>query len=456
MGKARLIQKNMIILKFGGTSVSSKKNIETILKIVKKTLRDDPVVVVSAFSGVTDLLLSLVYSSKSEQIKILNEIKKKHFDLVFDYLGSLPLDIKISIDQLTEDLIKLLDRNAQEKSFKDEVISYGEIMSSYVISQLLNFSKIKSKQIIASRIIITDSHFGNAEFLPELTRTKTKKVLLPYIKKGIVPIITGFIGSTKKGQVTTLGRGGSDYSAAIIGYALDAKEIQIWTDVDGVFSSDPKFIKDAKILKEISYKEASELAAFGAKVLHPRTIRPAISAGIPVKVLNTLNPNASGTLIKSKSQKSNSIIAIAAKRKITLVNLYSTDMLLSKGFLARIFTIFAKYNISIDLVSVSEVSVSVSLDNDEYLDEAVNELKDLASITITRELGMVSLIGEGIVEVKNILKNIFLILDNARINVRMISLGATDINISLVLASGNIDKAVRLFHEEMINERKNL
>ncbi|MBI2421106.1 MAG: aspartate kinase [Candidatus Levybacteria bacterium] len=446
----------MIIIKFGGTSVSTKKNIDSILKIVKRNLRNNPIVVVSALSGVTDLLLSLIYSPKPEQIGTLNEIRKKHFDLVFDCLGKLPLEIKMNIDQSIEDLTKLLDRNTQEKSFRDEVISYGEIMSSYIITQLLNFSKIESKQIIASKIIITDSHFGGAEFLPELTKTKTKKVLLPYIKKGIVPIITGFIGSTKKGQITTLGRGGSDYSAAIIGYALEVKEIQIWTDVDGVFSSDPKFIKDAKILKEISYKEASELAAFGAKVLHPRTIRPAISADIPVKVLNTLNPNASGTIIKAKSQKSNNIIAIAAKRNITLVNLYSTDMLLSKGFLARIFTIFAKYDISIDLVSVSEVSVSVSLDNDEYLDKAVNELKDLASITVTRELGMVSLIGEGIVEVKSILRNIFLILDNARINVRMISLGATDINISLVLASESIDKTVRLFHKELISERKNL
>lgn len=446
----------MIVIKFGGTSVSTKDNIKTILKIVKGNLKDNPIVVVSALSGITDLLLSLINSSKSDQEKILKKIQRRHFDLVNDYLGQLPLDIKEYIDHSMEELTKLLKRKTPENSFKDEVLSHGEKMSSFIIAQFLNLSKINSKQIIASNLIITDSHFGSAEFFPELTKTKTKKVLLPIIKKGVVPIITGFIASNKKGQTTTLGRGGSDYTAAIIGYALNAKEIQIWTDVDGIFTSDPRFIKDAKILEEVSYKEASELAAFGAKILHPRTIRPAISADIPVKVLNTLNPNASGTLIKSKSQKSNSIIAIAAKKKITLVNLYSTDMLLSKGFLAKIFTIFAKYNISIDLVSVSEVSVSVSLDNDEYLDKAVDELKDLASITVTRELGMVSLIGEGIVEVKNILRNIFLILDNARINVRMISLGATDINISLVLASESIDKAVRLFHEEMINERKNL
>lgn len=446
----------MIVIKFGGTSVSTKQNIETICRIVRREKKSNPVVVVSALSGITDLLLSLINSSKSEQEKMLKEIKKRHFDLVNDYLGQLPVDIKEYIDQATEELNKLLKIKTQENSFKDEVISYGEKISSYIITQFLNLSKIESKQIIASNLIITDNHFGSAEFLPKLTKAKTNKVLLPIIKKGIVPVITGFIGSTKKGQITTLGRGGSDYSAAIIGYALGAKEIQIWTDVDGIFTSDPRFIRDAKILKEVSYKEASELAAFGAKILHPRTIRPAVSVGIPVRVLNTLNPETQGTIIKSRHGKSNNIIAIAAKRKITLVNLYSTDMLLNRGFLATIFTIFAKHNISIDLVSVSEVSVSVSLDNEEYLEKAVSELKEFATITVTRELGMVSLIGEGIVNVKNILKNIFSILDNAKINVKMISLGATDINISLVLASENIDNAVRILHEKMINERKSL
>ncbi len=443
-----------IIIKFGGTSVSTKQNIKTICRIVAKEEKENPIVVVSALSGVTDLLLSLTNSNGPRQQEVLRKIKKIHMDLVKNYWGKTPQIIYKHINKCIRELSDLLKGNTGEYSFRDKVISYGEIMSSYIIAAALKSSGIESKQVIATSLIITNDDFGSAEFLPTLTKTKTKKELLPILKKGVVPVITGFIGSTRNGQVATLGRGGSDYSAAIIGWALDAREIQIWTDVDGVFSSDPRFIKDARILREISYREASELAAFGAKVLHPRTIRPVISVGIPVRVLNTSNPGASGTLIKSEPARKDHILAIAAKRKITLVNLYSTDMLLNRGFLARIFIIFAKHNISIDLVSVSEVSVSVSLDNDEHLQKAVSELQKIAMITITRELGVVSLIGEGIVNVKNILKNIFSTLDSAGIDVKMISVGATDINISLVLATSKIDEAVYQLHGKMIRERK--
>ncbi|TSC63419.1 MAG: aspartate kinase, partial [Microgenomates group bacterium Gr01-1014_93] len=320
------------------------------------------------------------------------------------------------------------------------------------ITNILNNSNINSKQIIATSLILTNDHFGSADFLPGQSQQKAKRILTPIVKKGIVPVVTGFIGSTIDGKTTTLGRGGSDYTAAILGFCLSAEEIQIWTDVDGIFTSDPKFIKQAKVLSDVSYREASELAAFGAKVLHPRTIRPAVSSGIPVRVLNTFNPSAKGTVIRNRNKEKSHIVAIASKRKITLVTIYSTDMLLNKGFLARVFSIFSKYNISIDLVSVSEVSISASLDNDENLDKAIKELEQFATITTTRSLGMISLIGEKIVNVKNILKQIFSILDNSNIEVKMISLGATDINISLVLPSLEIDKSVNLLHNALIKK----
>lgn len=444
----------MIILKFGGTSVSSQKCLKTIANIVKKEKSREPVVVVSAISGVTDLLLLLINAKESDRRNILKKIELLHMNLIKSFSGKKRLEIISYVEKCMGQLDRLSMSKRKDSSLQDEIVSYGEIMSSCIISYMLRSVSISAKQVIATSLIVTDNNFGAAEFLPEITREKAKKVILPLVEKGIVPVITGFIGATKDGKTATFGRGGSDYTAAILGYALNAREIQIWTDVDGIFTTDPKFIKDASVLSEVSYKEASELAAFGAKILHPKTIRPAISAGISVRVLNTFNPDGPGTLIKEKSEAAGHIVAIAAKRRITLVNLYSTDMLLSRGFLARVFAIFSKYNISIDLVSVSEVSISVSLDNDENLQKAVEELETFATISISRQLGTVSLIGEGIVNVRNILKNIFSTLDKAKIKVRMISLGATDINISLVLSSSEIDECVSSLHRAMIKERK--
>ncbi|MBI2621267.1 MAG: aspartate kinase, partial [Candidatus Levybacteria bacterium] len=277
--------------------------------------------------------------------------------------------------------------------------------------------------------------------------------LTPLVQKKIVPVVTGFIGATKNGRVTTLGRGGSDYSAAIIGYCLNAREVQIWTDVDGVFSADPRLVKNAKQLQRITYKEASELAAFGAKVLHPRTIRPLIPENIPIVIKNTFNPSSAGTYINGRGSGNPRIAAIASKPKVTLVNLYSLEMLLSKGFLEKIFAVFAKHNISVDLVSVSEVSVSVTLDNREDLQGALQELKDFA-ITSTNQVGVISLIGENILETDGVLKNVFSILSSAKVPVRMLSLGASDINISIVTDPVFVSSAVNVLHDGIISKDK--
>lgn len=445
----------MIILKFGGTSVSSRRSLKTIVSVVGKAQSKNPVVVVSAISGVTDLLLLLSKKNVNKKL-ILKQIEDLHLNLITDYFSEVPNELEKYILGCLEKVDKLLQRKIDTASFSDEIISYGEIMSSKIITYILNQSNISSEQIIATSLIVTNDQFGSAEFLPSITQEKTRKKLLPLIRTGVTPVVTGFIGTTREGKITTLGRGGSDYTAAIIGFCLKAREIQIWTDVDGIFTSDPKLIKNAKLLSHVSFKEASELAAFGAKVLHPRTIRPAISSGIAVRVLNTFNSKAKGTVIKNNNKVKSHIVAIASKRKITLVTIYSTDMLLNKGFLAKVFSIFSKYNISIDLVSVSEVSISASLDNDDNLKAAIGELKEFATITTTSALGMVSLIGENIINVKNILKQIFSVLDNANVNVKMISLGASDINISLVLPSVNVEESVRLLHNKLIKRGVNL
>lgn len=441
----------MIVAKFGGTSVSSKERVLNLCNIVALELKRNPIVVVSALSGVTDLLLSLPDSSKSLQEKTLREIRKKHKRLILDVLNkNLQKEAKNFINLKLKDVTELSKEKNSSKQFLDKLISFGEIMSSFVITKALETHGIQAAQVIATDLIVTNNNFGSAEFLPEPSKRKIKKVLSPLLKNKIVPVVTGFIGSTKSGFVTTLGRGGSDYTASILGFYVGAEEIQIWTDVDGIFTSDPRIVENAKPLPSVSFQEASELAAFGARVLHPRTIRPAIKAGIPVKVLNTFNPKNEGTLITEKSGIQGRVKAVSFKKKIILVNLYSTEMLLQKGFLAKIFRIFANNNISIDLVSVSEVSVSVTLDNDgEHVEKVVSELSEFAKVDVSRNFGMVSLIGEAITSSSKTIKEVFNILDREKILVRMISLGATNINISLVIESEKIDKAVKLLHDRL-------
>jgi aspartate kinase len=442
----------MIVAKFGGTSVSTKERILTITEIVRNTLSRKPVVVVSALSGVTDLLLSISTAPHSQTEKILREISALHRNLTEELFTD--ASEKENACSYIEDRLNEVRRIAKRRSFDkaslDKLVSFGEILSSYIIVHALDNMDMKAMQVVATDLIVTDDNFGSAEFLALPTKRNARKILIPMVKKGIVPVVTGFIGATRSGKTTTLGRGGSDYSASIIGYSLEAEEIQIWTDVDGIFSADPRLVENARLLKTVSYREASELATFGAKVLHPRTIRPAVKNGIPVRILNSFNIKSSGTLIMDKPAESNPIMAISSKNKITLVNIYSTDMLLQKGFLARVFQIFANKNISIDLVSVSEVSVSLTLDNDEHLDNVLAELSKFSSVTTTKNLGIVSLVGEGIVTSSSIIKLIFDILDKEKILVKMVSLGATNINVSLVLQQDQVEHAVKVLHNQLL------
>ncbi|MBI2974282.1 MAG: aspartate kinase, partial [Deltaproteobacteria bacterium] len=268
-----------------------------------------------------------------------------------------------------------------------------------------------------------------------------------------VPVITGFIGKDKNGKITTLGRGGSDYSAAIIGAAINADEIQIWTDVSGVYSADPRIVKNARKIEKISFAECSELAYFGAKVLHPKTILPAMNKNIPVKVLNTFEPENSGTIILSEMKKSDEIVkALTCKKNITLININSTRMLFAYGFLARVFYVFDKYNISVDMISTSEVSMSLTIDKDMNLDKAVEELNQIATTNIVRNKAIVCVVGVGLKNETGIAGKIFSLMGQHKINVEMISQGASEINISFVVENDEAEKAVKLLHREFVEE----
>jgi len=412
--------------------------------------KSEAVVVVSAVAKVTDLLLKCADSSAQEVDETILEIEKIHLELI--HLLYKDEEIREQAEKYLQLQLLSIKNIAGENlnpALKDELVSFGEILSSFLVSLFLKEKGLASKQVIATKLIVSNSEFMGAEFEPEATSKKVKNILLPLIKKGIVPVVTGFIASDSKGRTTTLGRGGSDYTASILGFVLKAKEVQIWTDVDGIFTADPGVVPEAKHIHQISFREASEMATFGAKVLHPKTIRPAIEANIPVRVLNTAHPEGHGTLI-TKNSASAGFKAISFKRKTVLVNIYSTEMLLSKGYLVKLFSIFAEANISVDLVSVSEVSVSVTLDNDQNLDQAVSKLNQFAKVTVSRNAGMISLIGEGIVSHSHIIKNVFDLMHQQKISIKMVSLGASDINISLVLEAEDVEKTVRLVHERIL------
>lgn len=442
-----------IIIKFGGTSVSKKARIDVICQTVLAHKADNPIVVVSALSGATDLLLAFLHERNAlTREAIVKKIEEKHQELINSIWKSQRArkETMRYVQEKLNELNKLPQQNFRKiikKSFSDKVVSYGEILSSHIISYVLEKKSIQSKQVVATEIIITNNKFGSAEFFVEPTKKNAVKILLPLLEKGITPVVTGFIGATVSGKTTTLGRGGSDYTASILGYSLSAKEIQIWTDVDGIFTADPRLVKNAKQLKNVSYKEASELASFGAKVLHPRTLKPVIAAKIPVRVLNTFNPANEGTSIIEKSDVKHPVTAISFKKRVTLVNIYSLEMLHQKGFLARIYKIFAKHDISVDLVSSSEVSESIVLDNDDNLEKAVAQLSEFATVTVKKDLGMVSLIGEGIVTNTKSIMEIFKVLDKENILVKMVSLGAIDINVSLVVKSDEVENAVKALHK---------
>ena len=447
----------MYVMKFGGTSVTKPESVAAIVKLVKLGLANQPVIVVSALSGVTDLLVKLSHSSDGDiREQIFTELAFKHDSWIDNILADNDL-AQIKAHQIVDDyfceLIELLKSQiiTSQLELHDSVVAFGEKISSALISFYLRLHDIGAEQLLATKCIITTSQFGGADFIDAPTKKASKLSILPLVKQGIVPVITGFIGANKAGQTTILGRGGSDYSAAIIGYAIQASEIQIWTDVNGVYSADPRVIKTAKLVKKLSYQEAAELAMFGAKVLHPRTIQPAVKFGIPVLVLNTFNLDNKGTIIEHVADNSDGTIkSITWRKTAPLLNIYSANMFLSKGFLQKVFAILARHDISVNLLSASEVSVSLTLDNIGKLDGALLELNKFAKTDYIEGFGTIALVGDKIMTTPSLMQKLFNIFQTARIKVQMLSYSASNINISLLVATDRIDEIVPVIHKEFI------
>ncbi|MBD3309981.1 lysine-sensitive aspartokinase 3 [Candidatus Woesearchaeota archaeon] len=432
-------------MKFGGSSVGSPERIREVARIIGSRLERKPIVVVSAVGGVTDMLISAAQKAASEGKADTAELRKKHEDIITE-LG-LDRAIISELDSLDELLSGIAQLGELSPRIMDKVQSFGERCSSKILAACLEKQGIGSRAFDAYDAgMITDDNFGNAEPLPEVFEK-----LGALSESPVVPVVTGFIGKDREGRITTLGRGGSDYTAAIIGAAVDAEEIQIWTDVNGIMTADPKVVPEAKSIPRVTFDEASELAYFGAKVLHPKTIRPAVRKGIPVRVLSTFEPEKKGTVISIESEKdSNPLKAIASKKRITLINVVSTRMLLAHGFLARIFQVFEEHHKPVDMVSTSEVSVSLTVDNDEHVDEIAEKLKHFAKVKVMREKAIICAVGQGLSEAVGLCGRVFTAVGSEGVNVHMISLGASEINLSFIVDDKDADKAVKSLHKELL------
>lgn len=415
---------NIIVAKFGGTSMGNASSLQFVAEIISKN--PNPIaVVVSATSGTTDELIALANSAleKGQVERNITALIQKH-EVILSDLG-VSLDLQPSWEEIGKVIRGIQLISELSPSIKDRLLSFGERISSSILAALLNQKGVKAVPLDAYNFIFTNNHFGEGKVDFKRTAPAIEKQILGLLKEGVVPIITGFIGQSESGQYITLGRGGSDYSSALIASALHASELQIWTDVDGILNTDPRLIPEAKVLDKLSFNEASELAYFGAKVLHPKTIRPAVQDNIPVRILNTFNPGAHGTLITK--EKEESIKSITYKKNITIINICSVGMLEAFGFLAKIFDIFAKHNIIVDVVSTSEVSVSLTVDV-TLSEEVIAELETFAHVTVHPRKAIVCLVGEGIRSGKGILGTLFSAVKDH--DIEMVSQGASQRNIT--------------------------
>ena len=435
----------MIIMKFGGTSVGGADEIMNVAKIVKSHLARKPIVVVSAVKKITDKLIELANLSKDGKGKEqLASIKNTHYEI----LRKLKIDenlLKKDFENLTNAVERANGKKLDAKTL-DLFQSFGEQMSSKIVAAQLNAAGVKAQAFDSWELgFVTTADFGKSGPLEGAYIALKKSIS----KLAVIPVITGFIGKTEKGEITTLGRGGSDYTAAIIGSAIDAEEIQIWTDVNGIMSTDPKMASNAKTLDKVSFEEASELAYFGAKVLHPKTILPAVKKNIPVRVLNTFNPKGNGTLILRHVEKNSQVVkAITGKKNITLINVDSKRMLGAYGFLAKLFSVFEKYKKSVDVIATTETSVSLTIDDEHDIDKITRELKDIADVEILRNKAVICVVGEGMKHTPGVAGRTFSVLGRNKINIEVISQGASGINITFIVDGKDAESAVRLLHEE--------
>ena len=449
----------MIVMKFGGSSLESATAIERVAGIVARAVPRRPLVVVSAMGKTTEQLLTMgeeaAVGEKTRALERLRRLREMHEREVGALLPhadreSLRLILDSHFHEMADLIEQLADRGEFSPASSDMLASYGERLSSQLIALVFSNLGMDAVHVDARCVILTDGRHKAAAPLYSQTYARIRDKISPLIEAKRVPVLGGFIGATENGVTTTLGRGGSDFSAAIFGAGLGAEEIQIWTDVDGVMTCDPKLVPDAHRVKTISFAEAAELAYFGAKVLHPATLLPAVEKNIPIVVLNSRRPDVPGTRIVAEAVPcANVIKAISCKKEIYIVNIRSTRMLMAHGFLQRIFESFSRAETAVDMLASSEVSVSLTIDNAVRLPEICQSLSEFSDVTVEENHAIVCVVGDNLRHTPGVAARAFGALKG--INIRMISQGASALNIGFVVAARDAEKAVTLLHQEFFS-----
>ena len=448
---------SLVVMKFGGTSVEDATAIDRTAAIVagRIALGKKPVVVVSAMSKVTDQLLTAAAAAsrgdRTGALAISSRLRSRHRDTAAALLTN-PSEIATlrnwiesefdALDEVLRGLAAILELTPR---ISDLIVSYGERLSSAIIARAFAQRGLNGAHVDARDIIITDSQYQKAVPNDALIEARCAEILRPLVDASQVPVLGGFIGSNEAGITTTLGRGGSDFTGALLGGAMNAEAIEIWTDVNGIMTTDPRICPDALRVKVISFEEAAELAYFGAKVLHPATILPAVRKNIPVLVLNSRNPANDGTRIIALAPHCNSPFkCIAVKRKLTIIDVVASRMLMTHGYLKSIFDIFDKHQCPVDMVSTSEVSVSLTVDSNDKLPAIADDLSRIADVKYEGQKALVCMVGEDIRGQNGIAAQVFSAVRH--VNVRMISQGASEINMSFMIEESDVEEAVRSLH----------
>lgn len=441
----------MIVLKFGGTSVQDSAAMDQALDITVPYLSQAPLLVSSAMAGVTNELVSLIDAIRSQDSAradgLVASLESRHKSVLQNCAqGAVHEETRLSLEALFADLKALVKGslllNECSPRVHDAVLAAGELLSTTILHARCRQRGIPSRWLDARKLVVTDGNFGEAAVQHSATRDRIRAGVKP--EPGVLLIVQGFIGATTEGVTTVLGRGGSDYSGSIFGAALDATEVQIWTDVDGIMTTDPRKVPSARSIPAITYAEAAELAFFGAKVVHPATIQPAVEKQIPVLVKNTKNPAHPGTVI-AKDAPGLGLRAIAGRKGATLVTVSSSRMLNAYGFLRRIFEIFDRHRISVDLVATSEVSVSMTLEDKRDLSALVADLEGLGSVKVEPNVAILCLVGQELWKDNRLIARVFEAIPD--LSVRMISLGSSEINLSMVLKAQDLDAALAAVHK---------
>ena len=445
----------MIVCKFGGTSVGDAQAIARTAAIIASRRERQPIVVVSALGGTTNTLLQIAeQSAKGQLIGALSAVeglRDRHLAQTEALLGDDPVaaaDVAGELSAMFDELAALAEAlktlgDLTPRSL-DAIASLGEQLSSVLVVAAFQRHGLSAEHVDARQVMITDSQFTRAEPQPDAIAEAAQRIMMPIVRAGKIPVMGGFIGSALgTGVTTTLGRGGSDYSASLVGAALQAEAIEIWTDVDGMLTADPRVVPEAQLIERIGFDEASELASFGAKVLHPNTIAPAVMRGIPVWVLNSGRPQGTGTLITFDSPR-RSVTAIAGKSGVTLVKVRSPRMLLTDGFMRALFEVFERHHTSVDVVATSEVSVSVTIDDASRLEALVVDLRVLGDVAMERNRGIVSIVGNGLADGGTAMATALAAIGDLRVH--MLSLSSSGINLTVVVDGDQVNPAMQRLH----------